>query len=608
MRKTVSILVVDDNTDNLSLLSRLLKNEGYEISPANSGELALASLENNIPDLVLLDIQMPGIDGFEVCKRMKKKEKLAEIPIIFLTVATKMNDKLEGFRLGAVDYISKPFQKEELLARIKTHLSLYRYNVLFRERSAEKLIESEKRLSLALKVGGAGLYYHNEPIGNELYHSDRWAEILGYKKEELPPHDKFMKWLTSQIHPDDISVLGSVYRDFISGRTEKYDLEIRMRKKSGEWIYVKGLSNAIERDDAGKVKGIIGLMTDITERKNADKILRESERQLKNAERVAHLGSWEMEIATGKSTWSDEFFRICGYEPYSIEPSSKLGFTIIHPDDRDKAARAVDESIKTGKHYDIEKRITRPDGTIRWVHSIGEVIFGEQGKANKISGSFLDITERKRIEDELKGTLKEKEILIQEIHHRVKNNMQVISSLLNLQASSIDDDRVKGALKESQSRILTMSAVHEVLYGSKNLSEINMKSYLSKITGDLVQTYAANPDEVKLNTEIEELSIGIKQASPIGLIINELISNSLKYAFPDDQKGEISVSMNRLDKQLELTVMDNGVGMPDGLDWKNSNTLGLKLVRTLVENQLDGSIDVESKNGTKFTIKFNIEA
>ena len=152
-----------------------------------------------------------------------------------------------------------------------------------------------------------------------------------------------------------------------------------------------------------------------------------------------------------------------------------------------------------------------------------------------------------------------------------------------------------------------MSAVHETLHGSGNLSEIDLKGYLSKVATSIFQTYNANPSTVKLNISIEEIPISIKQASPLGLVINEVVSNSLKYAFPEERKGEINLEMKKLPDALELTIMDNGIGIPGEVDWKNSNTLGLKLVRTLVENQLDGSIDMDSNNGTKFTIKFNIE-
>jgi len=223
-------------------------------------------------------------------------------------------------------------------------------------------------------------------------------------------------------------------------------------------------------------------------------------------------------------------------------------------------------------------------------------------------GIARDITDKKRLDEQIKTSLKEKEILLQEIHHRVKNNMQVINSLLKLQANTIDDDQIKQILNDSQSRLYAMSAVHESLHGSENLSNIDFKTYLSKVTASIFQTYSVTSDKVKLNTSIDEIPISINQVSPLGLIINELISNSLKYAFPEEKTGKITVRMKKLDNELELVVMDDGVGIPAELDWKNISSLGLKLVRTLVENQLDGIIEMERKKGTKFVIKFNLES
>jgi len=218
-----------------------------------------------------------------------------------------------------------------------------------------------------------------------------------------------------------------------------------------------------------------------------------------------------------------------------------------------------------------------------------------------------DITERRRAEEQIKASLIEKETLLDEIHHRVKNNMAVVASLLKLQANNTEDERVKKVLKESQNRVYAISAANETLHDSENLSEIDLKMYLSKIATSIFQTYSINQDRIILNISVEEIPMSIDQASSIGLVINELISNSLKYAFPDERKGEINVSMKKLDEELELIVMDNGIGVPEGFAWRNSKSLGLKLVITLVENQLDGSLDMESGNGTKFTIKFDID-
>jgi len=184
--------------------------------------------------------------------------------------------------------------------------------------------------------------------------------------------------------------------------------------------------------------------------------------------------------------------------------------------------------------------------------------------------------------------------------------MTVISSLLKLQANSLEDERLKAVLVDSQNRVQSMSAIHETLCQSDNLSAVDMEIYLSRLAGAVAQNYSIG-SKVNLKIESKNILIGAKQASPIGLIVNELITNSFKYAFPDNQEGEIKISMQKSEDIIELDYADNGVGMPKGLDWKNPHSLGLKLVRTLVENQLDGSIDLDNTNGTKFTIRFKIE-
>lgn len=215
---------------------------------------------------------------------------------------------------------------------------------------------------------------------------------------------------------------------------------------------------------------------------------------------------------------------------------------------------------------------------------------------------------RTKAEEQLKISLKEKETLLQEIHHRVKNNMNVVSGLLSLHINLTQNEEVKKALQESQGRVYAMSMVHESLYNSENMAEIDLLGYMNNLSISLLQTYSIGPGKVDLKIDGDEVKVSINKASPLGLTINELISNALKYAFPDDRKGEILVATRKQDDRLELVIRDNGVGMPEGFDWKNSSTLGLKLVRSLIENQLNGSIDVATQSGTQFTIKIDLDA
>jgi two-component sensor histidine kinase/HAMP domain-containing protein len=215
-----------------------------------------------------------------------------------------------------------------------------------------------------------------------------------------------------------------------------------------------------------------------------------------------------------------------------------------------------------------------------------------------------EIELRKKAEEQIRDSLKEKETLLLEIHHRVKNNMQVISSLLGLQSDRINDDRIRNALMESRNRVHAMASVHESLYNSKNLSKIDILPFLEKLTQSIITSYQLNSESISLIVDSDEIYLTIGQATPFGLVINELVSNSLKYAFPDGLKGKICINLNRTNNDIQVRFSDDGIGIPASLDWRNNDSLGLKLIINLVENQLKGSIQMETNNGTCFVIKF----
>ena len=216
-----------------------------------------------------------------------------------------------------------------------------------------------------------------------------------------------------------------------------------------------------------------------------------------------------------------------------------------------------------------------------------------------------EIQERKRAEEQIKSSLQEKEVLLQEIHHRVKNNMAVIISLLKLQASSIPDERLRAAFKETQDRVQSMVMIHENLYRSDNFSEIPLKTYTFQVANQLIHSMQGEHGHVSLKMKVQDISLSIEQAIPFGLVLNELITNALKHGFPQGRTGEVTISLGINSKQeLELMVHDNGVGIPENFDLKNPDSAGLTIISLLVENQLDGSWGVDKKDGTRFVICF----
>ena len=218
-----------------------------------------------------------------------------------------------------------------------------------------------------------------------------------------------------------------------------------------------------------------------------------------------------------------------------------------------------------------------------------------------------EIAERILAQDRITSSLHEKEVLLKEVHHRVKNNLQIITSLLNLQASKIKDKKLEAMFRDSQGRVKTMALIHEKLYRSENLSEVNFADYVDSLTRFMLSTVSGNRERISIKQDVDKILLSVDKAIPCGLIINELVTNALKYAFPDGNGGEIIVSCKRgADRRIVLEISDNGVGIPGEVDLENTGTLGMQLVTSLI-GQLDGTIRIDRESGTRFTLEFGCE-
>jgi len=220
-----------------------------------------------------------------------------------------------------------------------------------------------------------------------------------------------------------------------------------------------------------------------------------------------------------------------------------------------------------------------------------------------VLAAIRDISERKRVETTLRASLKEKEVLLQEIHHRVKNNLQIVSSLLNLQTEKLSDPKAIELFKESQNRVRSIALFHEKLYQSRDLGRVEIGDYIKGLANGSFATYGVNPDDIVLAVDTEDIPLGVDAAISCGLIVNELISNALKHAFPDRRRGHVAVTLRSAGSQVVLEVADDGVGFPAGLDIRSPSTLGLKLVAIFTE-QVGGTMDLTREGGTRFSLRF----
>ncbi len=300
--------------------------------------------------------------------------------------------------------------------------------------------------------------------------------------------------------------------------------------------------------------------------------------------------------------WINEgFTRMTGYTKQDL--LRMRGSNILNVTYNNQMQQILDDCIREKKSFVYETKMLRKNGEEFWTSSTLTPVFTEKGDLKNIVVIDTDITLRKIMEEQIRESLEEKGILLKEIHHRVKNNLQIIISLFNLQTSYVNDEVAAKALKEGQDRIRSMALIHERFYQSEGMSRIDFDDYIKRLCETISQNQGAAAKKIKLNIDAEKISLDIDTAVPCGLIINELVSNSIRHAF-NGRDGEILVKFMQLpDKRYSLMVKDNGQGLPAGVDYKKSDSLGIQLVQALTD-QIEGTLTVENGMGLAVKVEF----
>jgi PAS domain S-box-containing protein len=477
---TAVILAVDDRPDNLYVIQLLIEEQlpHAMVLSTTDPEEGLAIAQEHLPDVILLDLKMPGMSGIDMCKRLKADEKTSYIPVILITAADTTTElRVEGLEAGAEDFITKPIDNIELAARMKAMLRVKKaederrqinenLEKMVREKSAA-LVESEKQFRTLTSMSPSGIYL-SDANGDCLYVNERWCKMAG-----------------------------------------------------------------LTADEAGGTGWIRG----------------------------------------------------------------------IYPEDREKIKQSWYNMVSSKGNWEKEYRFQDKKGKITWVYGVAVPSYDADGVVNGYIGTNVDISERKRAEEKIRASLNEKELLLKEIHHRIKNNMTVISGLLKLQSQSFEDPHVIRAFSESKQRIRSMALVHEKLYNARDLSQIDFSNYIPDLVNQISQTNGLQREKISLNIQANNISMGIDSAVPCGLIINELVTNAFKYAFPGKRQGEISITLSHSNNDYSLEVSDNGAGLPLNIDFQNISSFGLYLVNLLTQ-QLKGTVEIDRSKGTSIKITF----
>jgi PAS domain S-box-containing protein len=444
-----------------------------------------------------------------------------------------------------------------------------------------------------------------------------------------------------EIAPEDWALVHTIQKG-VTIKDEMLEIDAFDGKKKIILNYTAPLYDA-----EGVLDGAIVVNQEITDRVKAEQDLLENQARLASAMDIAGLVNWEFDVASGMFHFDDRFYSL--YETSADREGGNLMSAetymqeFVYPEDRPAVLASIRKILATTDpdyHAQVEHRITPRDGSIRTIVARFVPVFSPDGKVIRTMGANQDITDFKLMESEirslnavleqrvkdrtealtkandaleeenaqrleaerrLQSSYDEKVLLLKEIHHRVKNNLQIIASLLNLQSRYITDEQTLAAIRESQNRVKAMALVHEKLYRAEDIAHISLHDYIKFLGTGLFQFYDARSRGIEFTLDIRDIDVDINTAIPLGLIINELISNSLKYAFPEGRKGEVSISVKKEDHTITVLFRDTGIGIPADLDWENTPSLGLRLVTTLVD-QMSGTAHLDRSSGTQFTL------
>jgi len=532
-------------------------------------QLSVASIEAlESPDEVLRHIrtvQEKGIDCFET----RQRNKHGAIRDVHVTAQVIETGKLSFYHC------------------------IWR-DITEQKHATERLQESEEKYRTLIESANESVFFFD--LEGKFIDVNNYAcEKLGYTKEELievgpagidtPEYAKYVPEQIEKILKDGQSVHESVHKSKDGG---EIPVEINARL-----ITYKGK------------KAIIAFAHDITERKRAEAELRQTEQRLRLANRATNDVIWDWDAVNDTQRWNESGTVVFGWTEIVEHPvNADWWVQRVHPDDRQRVHDTF-FGVVNNPLADVwrdEYRFLKTDGAYADVMDRGYVLRNEQGKALRMVGAMLNITERKRAEEEIQAQLKNKEILLKEVHHRIKNNIASIASLLKLHTGSTSNAEARRILTDVVGSVESMRNLYEKLLGSIDHNNVPLKEYIDDLGSSILNLFEVK-DRITLQTNIDPILLTARQTFPLGLILNELITNTIKYAFKPGGVGTISISAKRQNQSVELIVQDNGKGLSADFDIDESTGFGLFLVKMLIQ-QLKGGFKIENSNGARCVIQF----
>lgn len=614
-----SALNYSRNLIEVSLDPMVTISENGEIMDVNSATEDSTGLSRK--DLVGTDFSQYFTDPEKAMKGYQKTLFYGSLKDYSLTLR-HISGRTMDVSFNASVYRNRAGEVEGIFAAARNITKLKKANNALKlsERHFRSLIENALDVIMVLNYQG-----------DITYASPSVEKVFGYKVHEFLGFNIF-----DFIHHKDSSRLNNALTDDIRSSGSNVVFEVRCQHESGQWLSCQMVAQNLIKDPA--VRGIVLNIRDITPRKQAERARNDLEEMYSTLITASPDGFIATDLE-GKITYvSDKAAFMMGWS--NVQLDSETIFDILIPEEKELFCKNMEIVMKNGALRNIEHKASKKDGEIFVAEMNMALTQNSDGNPKGLIVTIRDITYRKNMEKKIKSSLKEKEILLKEVHHRVKNNMQVISSLIGLQSEKIHDKKTREMFEDSKNRIRSMALIHEKLYGSEGMEKVEFSEYVKSLSESLEKSYS-DKINVDIIVDVQDVLLDIDQAITCGLILNELISNSLKYAFPEQtvldnysqlneemdkngstasESGEnlnkvsnsfimpfenplISVAVCSRGDEVIMHVADNGVGLPDGLNFKETESLGLQIVCTLVA-QLEGDINLKDTGGTSFIIKF----
>lgn len=494
------ILAIDDKADNLIVIKAILKYRlpAAAIVTTQTGAEGLALAVSEAPDVILLDLIMPEMDGYEVCTRLKANRLTQHIPVVLITaMKTDTESRIKALNVGADAFLAKPIDQAELIAQIQ---------VMLRIKSAEDELRREK---------------------------DVLEDLVRERTQTLRQELEERKRVQAQLN-----IALEKYRVLF----ESFPLGISITDQEGRIIEANAESERL-----------LGLT------------------RSEQFNRTYDANVWRIIRPDGSPMPAEEFASV----------------------------RAMREQRRI---ENVEMGIVQEHGDITWLSVTAAPIPLEN---YGVAITYGDVTKRIQMEAELKAALRQKTVLLQEVHHRTKNNMNVICAMLSLQKQRIEDARQRDFLDDLYNRIHCMALVHEQLYAERDLSHIDLAEYTRALAHTVLSGYQSHTGQISLTLDVEPLWVMLETAIPYGQVLNELLTNAMKYAFPEGRAGEISINLHHCDNgDIQLRFRDNGIGLPADMDVRKTSSFGFQIITMLVKMQLRGHMIIRGDNGTEFEIRF----